>query len=880
MTSFSANSLPALATALTGLELGLSVIPIAADGSKRPGLASWTEYQQAPATPAKVQNWFNLNPFAGVGLVCGPVSKNLELFEFDDFGCYKAFKQAALDFDLAALVNRIEAGYSEQTPGGGIHWLYYLAGAESVPGNTKLAQQVKTDAAGNPVLLTTGKPEIKTLIETRGRGGLVVIAPSGGRVHSTGKDYKVLKGSLETITSITPEEHKQLWNLARSFDDMPDLAAPPAPPKAWEPKAGPAGNDNNDLRPGDDFNRRADWHSDILGPAGWRVLTRAGSKTFWQRPGKSGPGWSGTTGYIGAAGGEVFVCFSSSVSEFEEKKGYGKFVTYARLFHNSDYSAAGKALAAKGYGQSSNTGKLIMSREKWLENRGYVADDMEQSEPVEKAAETILEAAPGQLAAAPVQEEKPVAAGQWHLTELGNALRLVHHYGDMVRFVKEWGWLVWDGARWKMDKTGQAAQYAKKTVKTIYTQAGQEESESRSKALAVWAMKSESKAGINNMLSLAETEPAIRAVPGQFDTNPMLLNCLNGTIDLNTGQLAAPDREHLITKLAPVNYDPAAVCPAWLEFLNFILAGNTDLIDFLQRAIGYSLTGSTVEQVMFLLWGTGRNGKSTLLEVIGAMLGDYLQASSFSTFLEKDNNDGPRNDIAGLAGSRLVTAVEADPGKRLAESVIKQLTGGDTISARFLHREYFEFKPSFKIFLAANHKPVIRGQDLGIWRRIKLLPFEVTIPEEQVNKHLPEVLRAELAGILAWAVRGCLAWQKEGLKVPAKVKAATEAYQEESDLLRDFIADRAIRGKNKKVELSKFYKAYTVWCEEAGGERPLGKQRFSQCLTERGIVVGAGPKNKSFYFGIDLALPDQAGQTAQPEAEENSLFKPEDEEPF
>jgi putative DNA primase/helicase len=873
MTSFTANKLLALKAALAGLELGLSVVPIATDGSKRPGLVSWTEYQQTPATPAKVQNWFNLNPFAGVGLVCGRVSRNLELFEFDDFDTYLAFKQAALDFGLAALVEQIEAGYSERTPGGGIHWWYYSPDTV-IASNTKLARRIKIDEAGNPVLLENGKPDIQTLIETRGEGGQGVIAPSGGLVHSTGKDYKVLKGSLETITSISPDEHAELWNLARSFDDMPELAAPPA--KVWEPRTNPSEADN-DLRPGDDFNRRADWYNDILGPAGWRVKSQAGIKTFWQRPGKSGPGWSGTTGYIGASGGEVFTCFSSSVPEFEEKKGYGKFVTYARLFHNADYSAAAKDLAAKGYGQSGNTVKLIMSREKWLENRGYVADDMEQSEPVEKTAETILEAAPGQLAAAPVQEEKPIAAGQWHFTELGNALRLVHHYGDRLRFVKEWGWLVWDDTRWKMDKTGLAAQYAKKTVKTIYIQAGQEESESRSKALAVWAMKSESKAAINNMLSLAETEPAVRAVPGQFDTNPMLLNCLNGTIDLKTGQLAAPDREHLITKLAPVNYDPAALCPAWLEFLNFILAGNADLISFLQRAIGYSLTGSTVEQVMFLLWGTGRNGKSTLLEVIGAMMGDYLQASSFSTFLEKDN-DGPRNDIAGLAGSRLVTAVEADPGKRLAESVIKQLTGGDTISARFLHREYFEFKPSFKIFLAANHKPVIRGQDLGIWRRIKLIPFEITIPEEQVNKHLPDILRAELAGILAWAVRGCLAWQKEGLKVPAKVKAATEAYQEESDLLRDFIADRAIRGKNKKIELSKFYKAYTVWCEEAGGERPLGKQRFTQCLTERGIVVGAGPKNKSFYFGIDLALPDQTGPDAP--LEENSLFKPEDEEPF
>ena len=247
--------------------------------------------------------------------------------------------------------------------------------------------------------------------------------------------------------------------------------------------------------------------------------------------------------------------------------------------------------------------------------------------------------------------------------------------------------------------------------------------------------------------------------------------------------------EHFITKLAPVNFEPDAACPRWLEFLSRIMDGNEQLIDFLQRAVGYALTGETSEQCLFIFYGSGANGKSTFLQTMSYVLGDYSMSTPTETLLVKRRGAIP-NDVARLKGARFVIACEADAENRLAESLIKQMTGGDTISARFLHQEWFDFEPTHKVFFGTNHKPVIKGTDYAIWRRIRLVPFEITIPEGERDKNLPEKLKAEADGILAWAVQGCLVWQQQGLGVPEEVKAATDSYREEMDILGEFLKDR------------------------------------------------------------------------------------------
>jgi putative DNA primase/helicase len=356
------------------------------------------------------------------------------------------------------------------------------------------------------------------------------------------------------------------------------------------------------------------------------------------------------------------------------------------------------------------------------------------------------------------------------------------------------------------------------------------------------------------MIRLATSEPGIPVLLEQLDADPWLFNVVNGTIDLRTGILRPARREDLITKLAPVIYDPDARCPTWERFLQQIMAGNTALITFLQRAIGYGLTGVTSEQVLLLLYGTGANGKSTFLEVLRALFGDYARQAEFATFLAR-TSDAVRNDLARLAGARFVTAVEAASGRRLDEALIKQLTGGDPITARFLYQEFFEFTPQFKLFLATNHKPVIRGTEHAIWRRIRLIPFEVTIPQAQQDRTLPDKLRAELPGILAWAVQGCLAWQRDGLPMPTEVHQATETYREEMDTFGLFLADYCIvdpTDPTRRATTGELFDAYLTWCRQNGEHFQLTKTHFGMRLGERGLTPIRLGKERG-WAGIALA---------------------------
>jgi putative DNA primase/helicase len=293
------------------------------------------------------------------------------------------------------------------------------------------------------------------------------------------------------------------------------------------------------------------------------------------------------------------------------------------------------------------------------------------------------------------------------------------------------------------------------------------------------------------MLARAQAERGVAITHNALEVDPWRLTVMNGTLDLRTGEMGEHRREDLYTRFVPVEYDPVAECREWLVFLNRVLNGNEELIAFLQRAMGYSLTGSTGEQCLFFLHGSGANGKSTFLEILRALLGDYAVQADFATFLE-NRNDGPRNDIARLFGARVVTSSEVGEGKKVNESLVKSLTGTDRVAARFLYAEAFEFLPTFKLWLAANHKPVIRGTDTAIWRRIRLVPFTVEIPEGERDPELPNRLRAELPGILAWAVQGCLLWLESGLGVPDQVRAATDAYRRESDILGAFNRRKAV----------------------------------------------------------------------------------------
>jgi putative DNA primase/helicase len=421
---------------------------------------------------------------------------------------------------------------------------------------------------------------------------------------------------------------------------------------------------------------------------------------------------------------------------------------------------------------------------------------------------------------------------EFNLTDLGNAERLVHHSGEQIRYCYAWKkWLIWDGVRWAVDQSGQIHQIAKQVVRKIYREVQSVDDPDKRRAISRHAMASESDKRIAAMISLAQSEVSIR--PELLNADPWLLNCLNGTVNLRTGRLLPHTMEHFITKLAPVNFDPNSACPRWLEFLSRILNGNEQLIDFLQRAVGYALTGETSEQCLFIFYGSGANGKSTFLQTMSYVLGDYSMSTPTETLLVKRSGAIP-NDVARLKGARFVIACEADAENRLAESLIKQMTGGDSISARFLHQEWFDFEPTHKVFFGTNHKPVIRGTDYAIWRRIRLVPFEITIPEGERDKNLPEKLKAEADGILAWEVQGCQFWQQQGLGVPEEVKAATDSYREEMDILGEYLKDRCRQMPEARVSSKDLYESYSTWCQD-NGQEPLGQRAFVSAFKEKGF---------------------------------------------
>lgn len=439
-------------------------------------------------------------------------------------------------------------------------------------------------------------------------------------------------------------------------------------------------------------------------------------------------------------------------------------------------------------------------------------------------------------------------------TDLGNAERLIHYYGRDIRYNNPFGkWFLWDGKRWEEDKINRIQQLSKKTVRKIYEEAAEAEDSDMRKSLSEHAVRSESRARIESMISLTKSEVPI--LPDDMDKNPWLLNCQNGIVDLKTGKLSPHERNFMMTKISPIAYDPQAECPTWLKFLEDIMQddqGNVkrELIDFLQKAVGYSLTGDTSEQVLFFLYGSGRNGKSTFVNVIKEVQGDYGKQTNAETFTVK-KSDRVNNDIAALKGARLVAATESEEGARLAESLVKQLTGGEPIQTRFLHQEFFEYIPQFKIFFTTNHKPVIRGADEGIWRRIRLIPFTVRIPDEKLDKQLPEKLRAEMSGILRWAVEGCLKWQQEGLGNPKEVEDATASYRDEMDTMGSFLQENCIIHENAKCSVQDFYKRYQNWCEE-NGEYELSTQKFNRKIEERGFKKKRSTGGHNFFFGIGL----------------------------
>jgi putative DNA primase/helicase len=771
----------------------LCVMPPKQDGSKAPDADTWTVYQQRISTLAEIEEWYAGGDRTGIGFITGAVSGNLELLDFDESGLYARFREAARAAGLDDLVEQIEAGYAERTAHGG-HLLYRCSGPVK---SMKLARRPK-----RPEEMQHPNDRVKTLVETKGEGGYVIVAPSNGSVNPDGK-YELVRGGIATIATITPEERESLHEVARSFDQMPRsvFTLPCATEKTsgWE------------VRPGDDFSQRTTWH-ELLEAYGWCFVYSRGETDYWRRPGKD-RGISATTNYDGS---DLLYLFSTS-TQFDADRGYSRFSAYTILEHKGDFVAAAKTLFARGYGKPAQS-----SSSAEVHDRSSLA----------------------------AQGEAP---DRYNLTDLGNAERLVTRYGHDLRYNAALGWLVFDGRRWQRDEGGnRMLELAARTVRGMYDAVAQEDNADRRQALAKHATRSEAAARINAMIDLARAIRGISVDVELLDTNPWLLNVANGTVDFRDGLLNPHRREDYITKLIDLDFDQAIDCLLWQRVLERVLP-DPEVRAFVQRAIGYSASGSARERCVLICYGSGKNGKGVLLQTVRNVLGEYAVRTPSTTFVAR-RGDAIPNDIAQLRGARFVFTSETADGQRLDEGLVKDLTGGEDVSARFMRGEWFSFTPTFTPWLATNHRPVIRGTDEAIWDRIRLIPFNVRIPEAEQDRQLIDKLKSEAIGILTWIIEGAVDWYQNGLSSPKEVQVATSTYRTEMDTLGGFIEDRCVVDAGLSVTAKALYEAYRAWCE-ACGERSVAQTAFGLRLAERGFAStrAGGRERTRMWRGIGLS---------------------------
>jgi putative DNA primase/helicase len=462
---------------------------------------------------------------------------------------------------------------------------------------------------------------------------------------------------------------------------------------------------------------------------------------------------------------------------------------------------------------------------------------------------------------------KPQGQAILALTDMGNAERLVHRHGHDLRYCQALGkWLVWNCKRWLIDLGAEIFQRAKDTTRAIPEEAHGAAGSAYAEILE-HAIGTESAARQQAMVKLAANERSVQVQVAELDADPFLLNVENGTVDLRMGKLLPHAREHLCTKLAPVSFDPEATAPRFAEFLLQIMDGRQHLVDFVQRYCGYACTGDVREQVLLFLHGDGSNGKSTLLNVLIGVLGDYAHQAVPDLLMAKAQESHP-TEVAELVGRRTVICTEVGEGKTMDEVRVKQLTGGDVMKGRYMRQDFFSFVPTHKIFLASNPKPNIRGADHAIWRRILLLPFDVRFSDGQKDPLLGDKLKAESSGILNWLVQGCLKWQAMGLQPPDVVREATAQYRSEEDLLAPFFEERCVFGASVSAPAGELYNCYVEWAQQSRLKAVLTQKKFGSRLRLKGLDQGRETQGihtgRTLWKGIGLRSRSFSAEPSTP----------------
>ena len=484
----------------------------------------------------------------------------------------------------------------------------------------------------------------------------------------------------------------------------------------------------------------------------------------------------------------------------------------------------------------------------------------ERSVPVHEApiVQTALEA----LEAEEQIETEPstapsVATGLF--TQLFVSEQFVANRQSDLRFVHERGWICWTGTRWEHDKL-RPQFLAKEEIKRLSDQVHRNNEKSVASRIVVQLQKANT---ITAVLQLAQSDPRFSVRFAQLDADPWVLNCQNGVLDLRAGTLREAQREDLCTKASPVHFDPHAQAPTWRAFLERVLP-DPDVRSFVQRLAGYAMTGAIREHVLPIFFGKGRDGKGTFIEALSYVLGDYMHPVP-AALLRVQVGEGHPTMQAQLRGVRFAPAQETEKKFQLAEALVKQLTGGDRVTARYMREDFFSFEPTHKIFLATNNKPKINGTDEGIWSRVLLVPWTAFIPEHERDGELKNKLRAEAPGILLWALEGCLAWQREGLQPPESVKVATKDFRQESDAVGRFLEERCTRLDGLRSQATQLYQAFEQWCRDEG-EKVESQKAFGMALNEREIERKC-INGRQWYVGLGL----RAEQSSTPSTSEGAV---------
>lgn len=762
---------------------GVSTVPIMSNGTKRP-VVRWAEYQVHLPELGDIERWWGNGHDYGLAVICGAVSGNLEMTELEADAALDSEKMARLESSW--IWQGLFAEYAEWTPSGGLHLIYRITG-HPVPGNEKVAR----------------RQDGKVLVETRGEGGYVIVAPTSGLCHPSGESWNLLNGYPGRIPEISWDEREQLHELLREvYDEFEESghSQPPTPSVAPVQSPLPAPYEGVGSRPGDEWAERMSW-ADILEPVGWTRSHSHGVEEFWVRPGKpTRDGHSATTNYQNS---NLLKVFTTSVRELDTDATYTKFGAYAALHHRGDFREAARELAKRGFGTPHVSPRAGNEVEAFIEedDNRYTLDD--------------------------------VGNGQRMLDEPARYFP-EHRVRDIHRWsIEEKAARYWDGAVWVRHDNAIFWESDAVTHRML---------SHPDEAVRKHASRSRSGSKQREMVKAFFTIPGMSVSTSDFDAETKFLNLQNGVYDLDTATLHPHSPEYLITRRFNASYDPDAKAPLWEQFLDQALP-DPELRAYVQRCLGYTLLGDPSERAMFIVHGPSGTGKSTFLETLNHVFGDYGETAPSGTFrAQKDENASSSSlGLHGLRGKRFVTTSETSEGVQWNEELVKRYTGHDLMRTRGLYETFQTWRSEASIWMATNHAPRFTSDDRAIWNRVKLVPFMTVFVGDGQVLAMDSLLMTEANGILNWLLQGLAEYRRHGLGEPASVTNSVHLLREQSDSVVKFLDDKLAEGAlnlgaTLVMQKPMLYQMYMSWCRLMG-ERAVGGNRFLLRLKESGRPI-------------------------------------------